>query len=237
MGITTDMVDMSNMDHVRAAIRPSTKLVWIESPTNPLLKVIDIAAVCECVHKISADVVIVVDNTFMSPYFQRPLQLGANVIVHSITKYINGHSDVVMGCVMTSDDAIAKHLVYTQLGECRASCTASVPAVGAVPSPFDCYLVNRGVKTLHVRMRAHAENGRRVAEWLESNGRVERVFYPELPSHPQHAIHKRQAKGMSGMVSFYLRGGLAQSQTFLSALKVFTLAESLGGFESLAELP
>ena len=200
-------------------------MVWVESPSNPLLKVVDIRAVTEIVKQFNEEILIVVDNTFMSPYFQKPLDLGADVVVHSITKYINGHSDVVMGAAVTNSAAIDEHLFFMQL------------AVGAVPSPFDCYLVNRGIKTLHLRMKAHSENALEAAQWLEKDPRIEKVLYPALPSHPQHEIHKKQTSGMSGMVSFYLKGGLKESRIFLSSLKVFTLAESLGGYESLAELP
>ena len=241
VGIATGMVDMSNAEDLPHLLHPSTRLVWLESPTNPLLTVTDIAAVCASVRQTCPDAIVAVDGTFMSPYFQRPLQLGADLVVHSVTKYINGHSDVTMGCAATNSDAIARRLADWQVGECETMST-SISAVGALPSPFDCHLVRLGVRTLHVRMRAHAANGRRVAEWLESESksstrRVERVLYPALPSHPQHHLHIRQTTGMSGMVSFYLRGGLAQSRTFLTALRVFTLAESLGGVESLAELP
>jgi len=224
-GLETSLVDMTDLAAVEQAFKPNTKMVWIESPTNPLLKVVDIAGVVNIAKQHNPEIIVVVDNTFMTPYFQRPLSLGADLVCHSITKYINGHSDVIMGCVMTDSDKFDEHLRFMQL------------AVGAIPSPFDAYLVNRGVKTLHVRMRAHAENGLAVAKFLEANPRVERVLYPELPSHPQHHIHKKQTKGMSGMVSFYLKGGLEESNEFLSQLKVFTLAESLGGYESLAELP
>lgn len=183
-------------------------MLWLETPSNPLLKVVDIAAVTQAAKQHSQDILIVVDNTFMSPYFQRPLNLGADVVVHSLTKYINGHSDVVMGAAITNDEKVDKHLFFMQL------------AVGAVPSPFDCYLVNRGIKTLHLRMKAHMENALAVSKWLEQNPRVEKVLYPQLPSHPQYEIHMKQAKGMSGMLSFYLRGGLQESRTFLSNLKV-----------------
>jgi len=159
-------------------------------------------------------------------YYQpRPLDLGADIVVHSITKYLNGHVDVVMGCAMTRNEEVHKHLNFFQL------------AVGANPSPFDCYLVNRGLKTLHLRMKAHYENALRVAQYLEAHPMVERVMYPALPSHPQHEIHKKQTKGMSGMMSFYLKGNLDETIQFLKNLKVFILAESLGGYESLAEHP
>jgi len=224
-GLETTLVDMTTVANVENAIRPSTKLVWIESPTNPLLKVCDIQALCAVSKKKNPNMICVVDNTFMSPYFQRPLSLGADIVHHSITKYINGHSDVIMGCVMHSNEEFNKHFNFIQL------------AMGAMANPFDCYLVNRGVKTLHLRMRAVMESGLKVAKFLEGHPAVEKVLYPELPSHPQHALHKKQAKGMSGMLSFYLKGGIEQSRTFLNSLKIFVLAESLGGYESLAELP
>jgi len=224
-GIEASFVDMTNLTAFETHLQTNTRMVWLESPTNPLLKVVDIAEVSAIAKKYNPEIVVVVDNTFMSPFFQRPLSLGADAVLHSITKYINGHSDVVMGAVMTDNERIKQHLVFQQL------------AVGAIPSPFDCFLVNRGVKTLHVRMRAHMANALAVARFLEANPRVESVLYPELESHPQHAVHRKQTKGMSGMVSFYLRGELDQSRAFLSNLKIFTLAESLGGYESLAELP
>ncbi|VDM47878.1 unnamed protein product [Toxocara canis] len=224
-GLLASFVDMTDLNAFEAALQKNTKMVWVESPSNPLLKVVDIAEIVAAVKKYNSEIVVVVDNTFMSPYFQRPLSLGADVVVHSITKYINGHSDVIMGAVMTNSKPIDEHLFFMQL------------AIGAIPSAFDCFLVNRGVKTMHLRMKAHMENATQVARFLESNPRVLRVLYPELESHPQHKVHKKQAKGMSGMVSFYLRGGLEESREFLANLKIFTLAESLGGFESLAELP
>jgi cystathionine gamma-lyase len=224
-GIKLDFADLTDVENLKAVLKPETKLVWVESPSNPLLKVVDIAAVVEVAKRHNKEIIVVVDNTFMSPYFQNPLNLGADVVVHSITKYINGHSDVVMGCAVTNNPAIDEHLFFMQL------------AVGAVPSPFDCYLVNRGIKTLHLRMKAHSESAMSVAQWLEKDPRIEKVLYPALESHPQHEIHKKQTSGMSGMLSFYLKGGLKESRTFLSSLKVFTLAESLGGYESLAELP
>ncbi|VDM63734.1 unnamed protein product [Angiostrongylus costaricensis] len=224
-GLQADFVDLTDIARLEEAFKPNTKMVWFETPSNPLLKVVDIAVVVHCVKRVNSNILVVVDNTFMSPYFQRPLSMGVDIVIHSITKYINGHSDVVMGAVITDNDDIQQHLFFQQL------------AVGAVPSPFDCFLVNRGLKTLHVRMRAHYENALAVAQYLENNERVERVLYPALPSHPQHKIHKSQTKGMSGMMSFYLKGDLEESRTFLSSLKIFTLAESLGGYESLAELP
>ncbi|VDK83826.1 unnamed protein product [Litomosoides sigmodontis] len=218
-------VDMTDMKAFSEALKANTKMIWIETPSNPLLKVVDVAVAVEITRKFRSDILIVVDNTFMSPYFQRPLSLGADAVHHSITKYINGHSDVVMGAVMTNMKSLDENLKFQQI------------AVGAVPSAFDCFLVNRGVKTLHVRMQKHMANAMQIATFLENNPRIERVFYPELRSHQQHEIHRKQTKGMSGMMSFYLKGNLETSREFLSSLKIFTLAESLGGFESLAELP
>ncbi|CAG9536514.1 unnamed protein product [Cercopithifilaria johnstoni] len=224
-GLEISFVDMTDLKSFNRSLKSNTKMIWLETPTNPLLKVIDIAAVVEITKTFRSDILVVVDNTFMSPYFQSPLSLGADAVLHSITKYINGHSDVVMGAIMTNIKNLDESLKFQQL------------AVGAIPSPFDCFLANRGVKTLHIRMRTHMDNAMQIATFLESNPRVERVFYPELQSHPQHKIHKKQTKGMSGMISFYLKGELDESRKFLSNLKIFTLAESLGCVESLAELP
>lgn len=224
MNIQTSFVDCTNPENVKNALKPNTKMVWIETPTNPTLQIVDIKAVCDVAHT-QPNVFVVVDNTFMSPYFQRPLDLGADCVMHSCTKYMNGHTDVIMGCVATNNDAIEEKLRFLQ------------NAIGPVPSPFDCFLVNRGLKTLHVRMKEHMKNGLLVAKWLEENPRVEKVLHPGLPSHPQHELAKQQMRGFSGMVTFYIKGGLKESSTFLKELKIFTLAESLGGFESLAEHP
>ncbi|WKX93698.1 hypothetical protein Q1695_011173 [Nippostrongylus brasiliensis] len=224
-GLEADFIDLTDLELLEKTFKPNTKMIWLETPSNPLLKVLDISAIVHVTKKVNPNILVVVDNTFMSPFFQRPLSLGADIVVHSITKYINGHSDVVMGAACTDSDEIQQHLFFQQL------------AVGAVPSPFDCFLVNRGIKTLHLRMKAHYDNALAIAKYLESNERVEQVLYPALPSHPQHKVHLSQTKGMSGMMSFYLKGGLEESRAFLSSLKIFTLAESLGGYESLAELP
>ncbi|KAK2722023.1 cystathionine gamma-lyase-like [Artemia franciscana] len=223
LGITTTFVDAAVPENVQKAVQPNTKLVWIETPTNPLMKLVDIGKIAKITH--AAGAILVVDNTFMSSYFQRPLELGADIVMHSLTKYMNGHSDVIMGAAMTSDEEIHKKLRFLQ------------NAIGAVPSPFDCYLVNRSLKTLHLRMRQHMENGIKVAKFLESHPLVEKVIFPGLPSHPQHELAKKQCHGSSGMMSFYIKGGLMESKKFFKALKIFSLAESLGGFESLAELP
>ncbi len=208
---------------VQAAIRPTTKLVWVETPTNPMLKVADIAGVAQVCK--SNGLVLAVDNTFMTPYFQRPLELGADVVAHSMTKYLNGHSDVVGGALIVKDEGLRQKLAFLQ------------NAAGAVPSPMDSFLVMRGTKTLHVRMDRHESNARSIAHWLVEHPQVEKVIYPGLASHPQHAIHKRQSSGFGGMISFVLKGGLDEAQRFLSACQVFTLAESLGGVESLIEHP
>jgi len=227
MNIQTSFVDATTASKVREAIQPNTRMVWIETPTNPTLKVVDIQAVADIVKefKTKQEIILVVDNTFESAYFQRPLELGADVSYYSLTKYMNGHTDVIMGSVSVNDDGIHERLRFLQ------------NAIGPVPSPFDCYLVNRSLKTLRVRMEEHQRNSLTVGVWLESHPAVVSVRHPGLPSHPQHELVKRQQYGHSGMISFYLKGKLAESKTLLSSLKVITLAESLGGYESLAELP
>ncbi|XP_038601870.1 cystathionine gamma-lyase [Tachyglossus aculeatus] len=224
MGLKLSFVDCSKLNLLEAAIRPETKLVWIETPTNPNLKVIDIEACAQIVHK-HGDIILVVDNTFMSAYFQRPLALGADICMYSATKYMNGHSDVVMGLVSVNSEDLYQRLQFLQ------------NSLGAVPSPFDCYLCNRGLKTLQIRMKQHFQNGLAVAKYLESDPRVEKVIFPGLPSHPQHELVKRQCTGCPGMITFYIKGNLQHAETFLKNLKLFSLAESLGGYESLAELP
>ncbi|CAI9739850.1 cystathionine gamma-lyase-like isoform X1 [Octopus vulgaris] len=224
LGISITFVDATDINKFAAAFQENTKLVWIETPTNPLMKVVDIAAACK-VTKEKSDAIVAIDNTFCSPYFQRPLDFGADIVVHSMTKYMNGHSDAVMGCIALNDDKMAARLRFLQ------------NACGAVPSPFDCYLVNRGLKTLHVRMKEHQKNGLAVAKFLENNPRVVKILHPGLPSHPQYELAKRQMRGFSGMVSLYIKGGIEESKKFLQNLKLFTTAESLGGFESLIELP
>ena len=222
-GVEASFVDLGDAAKVRAALRPSTRLLWVETPSNPMLKILDIAAIAEVAR--SRGVVLAVDNTFATPVLQRPLDFGATLVVHSTTKYLNGHSDVVGGAVMTSDDELGEQLHFLQ------------KAVGAVPSPFDCYLVLRGIKTLAVRMRRHVESARGIASWLEAHPRVSMVRYPGLPSHEGHAIAERQMTGPGGMITFELAGSLAQARAFLRALRIFACAESLGGVESLAEHP
>ena len=222
-GMSFSFVDLTEPSTLTDAVRPETRAVWVETPTNPLLKVIDLAAISELAHK--KKLTVICDNTFMTPVFQRPLELGCDVVVHSTTKFLNGHSDVVGGFIATNDDNIAEQLSFLQ------------NSIGAVPGPWDCWLVLRGTKTLPLRMRAHDQNGRKVAAFLAEAPGISKVIYPGLPSHPQHEIAARQASGFGGMISFVLEGGLPRARAFLSALGVFALAESLGGVESLAEHP
>ncbi|HET9596734.1 MAG TPA: cystathionine gamma-synthase [Anaeromyxobacteraceae bacterium] len=222
-GLEFSWVDMSDPANVERGLRKNTKLVWIESPTNPMLKIVDLAAVAKLARAAGARTV--VDNTFATPFFQRPLEHGIDVVAHSTTKYLNGHSDVVGGAIMTSDDALHDRLKFLQ------------NAVGGVPGPMDAFLVLRGLKTLHVRMERHAANALHVARFLEAHPQVERVTYPGLPSHPQHALARRQMSGSGGMLTFVLRGGLPAARAFLESVRLFALAESLGGVESLIEHP
>ncbi len=222
MGIEFDTVDLTDLDAVRKAIREETRVVWVETPTNPLLKIVDIAEVSAIAHESGAWVV--VDNTFASPYLQQPLELGADIVLHSTTKYLSGHSDVVGGFVATSDPTIAERLYFLQ------------KSLGAIPGPFDCWLVLRGIKTLAVRMRQHCENARRVAAFLESHQSVERVLYPGLPSHPGHEIAARQMRDFGGMISF-LAHSEEEAVELCARTAIWKLAESLGGVESLIEHP
>ncbi|MBQ3688717.1 MAG: PLP-dependent transferase [Bacteroidales bacterium] len=221
--ISATYVDATKPENIENAITPKSKLIWIESPTNPLMKLADIKAIAQIAHK--HGLILVVDNTFLSPYFQRPLDLGADIVVYSTTKYIGGHSDVLGGSVVLNNDDYYKKLAYNQ------------NAVGAVLSPFDSYLTLRGVKTLAVRMQQHQKNALTLAEFLESSPKVKRVNFPLLKSHPQHALAEAQSSGSSGIFSFELVGTLDDAQNFLSKLKLFATAESLGGVESLIEIP
>jgi cystathionine beta-lyase/cystathionine gamma-synthase len=221
-GLTFTYVDMRDLDAVRAALRPNTKLLWLETPTNPLLSLADIAAIAALR---APGQIVAVDNTFASPYFQSPLALGADVVVHSTTKYIGGHSDVVGGVVVTNDDALAEQVKFHQ------------NAVGGVPSPFDAFLTLRGAKTLALRMEQHERNARAVAAFLSERDDVARVYYPGLPSHPQHELARRQMRGFGGMVSFVPRGPVERALAFARQVRLFSLAESLGGVESLLCLP
>lgn len=222
-GLEFSFVPMQDLDAVKAAILPSTRLVWIETPTNPLLKLVDIEAVVQIAR--SHNLKTAVDNTFMSPVFQNPAALGADIVMHSMTKYLNGHSDVVMGALMLNDDDLYAQLKFIQ------------NSIGAVPGPFDCWLTLRGIKTLALRMERHAANAMSLATWLSSHPKVERVIYPGLPSHPQHELAKKQMAGFGGMITFFVRGGEPEARKVLSTVRLFTLAESLGGVESLIEHP
>lgn len=217
-GLEFSYVDMTDLSAVSSAVKPTTKLFWIETPSNPLLKLADIAAIASLA---GPERLVAVDNTFATPYFQQPLSLGAGIVVHSTTKYIGGHSDVVGGIAITDDAALHDAIRFMQ------------NAVGAVPGPQDAFLTMRGAKTLALRMHEHARNAQMVAEFLEARGDVARVYYPGLPSHPQHALAKRQMSGFGGMVSFELEGPPKRALDFASRLQYFSLAESLGGVESL----
>jgi cystathionine gamma-synthase/cystathionine gamma-lyase len=223
LGISTTRVDMSAPENVRAALTPKTRMVWLETPTNPMLKIFDIAAVASIAKEAGA--LVVVDNTFATPVLQQPLALGADVVLHSATKYLNGHSDVVGGVVVTNDANYAERLRFQQ------------NALGAVPSPFDCYMVLRGLKTLHLRVSRSCATARVIAERLAAERSVVAVHYPGLPSHPGHALAKRQMKDVGAMITLVLSGGLPRARAFLSSLEIFACAESLGGVESLAEHP
>ena len=222
-GITFDYLDLSDPEALHAALRPSTRMLWLESPTNPLMKLVDIQALAAIAH--AHDVLVMVDNTFMSPYFQRPLELGADLVLHSTTKYINGHSDLIGGVVITDDDRLGSELKFM------------ANAVGGVQATFDSWLCLRSLKTLAVRMQAHANNAMATARYLEAHPRVKRVMYPGLPSHPQHTLACRQMSGFGGMLAMELDTDLAGARRFLESVRIFTLAESLGGVESLIEHP
>ncbi|MCD8073349.1 MAG: PLP-dependent aspartate aminotransferase family protein [Alistipes sp.] len=222
-GLEVSYVDLSDPGQFERVVRPNTKVLWIESPTNPMIRICDIAGLSAMAH--SRGILVVCDNTFLSPYFQQPLALGADVVVHSSTKYIGGHSDVLGGALLTDDSAL-----YEKLKGIQNNC-------GAVLSPFDSYLNIRGLKTLAVRMERHQQNALAVAGFLKSHPRVTRVLYPGLEDHPGHDIIRRQAMGYGGMLSFEIDGNLADAKQFLSRLRLFSLAESLGGVESLIELP
>jgi cystathionine gamma-lyase len=223
LGLSFDYVDMSDARNVERGLRKNTKLVWIESPTNPMLKLVDLREVARIARAHGARTV--VDNTFATPFFQRPIEHGIDVVVHSTTKYLNGHSDVIGGAAMTSDEDLFARLQFLQ------------NAVGGVPSPLDSFLVLRGLKTLHVRMQRHAENATALARFLEAHPQAEKVTYPGLPSHPHHALARRQMSGFGGMLTFVIKGGLPAARAFLENVEIFACAESLGGVESLIEHP
>lgn len=222
-GIDTTFVDLSNQKEFEAALRPNTKLVMLESPTNPLLRVFDLAAIARvCKAK---KILTLADNTFASPYLQQPLRFGCDLVVHSLTKYLGGHSDLVGGILVGNDPDLHKRLMHFQ------------NSVGGTPGPMDCFLVLRGTKTLHVRMDRHCQNALAVAKWLEAHPRVERVHYPGLPSHPQHQLAMKQMRAGGGMVSVELKATVEQGKKVASSFHVFSLAESLGGVESLVDHP
>ena len=223
-GINFHFVDMSEIKEIEQAINEQTKMIWIETPTNPLLKVVDIEAITFIAR--AKNILTVVDNTFASPYLQNPLDLGADIVMHSVTKYLGGHSDTVMGALMLNDDELAKQLAFIQ------------NACGAVPGPQDCFLVLRGIKTLHVRMQRHCENAMKMAQWLYEHPKVGKVYYPGLESHSGHEIAKRQMRDFGGMVSFELKGDVYEEAVkVMESLQVFSLGESLGGVESLCTHP
>lgn len=223
-GIKFHFVDMSDEAAVRAVMNEKTKMVWLETPTNPLLRIIDIALMIQIGHEYNS--IVVVDNTFASPYLQNPAKMGADIVMHSATKYINGHSDVVMGVLCTSSDELRDRLAFIQ-----NSC-------GATPGPMDCFLTLRGIKTLHIRMQRHCENGAKVAHWLKSHPKVGEVYWPGFESHPNHAVAKKQMKDFGGMISFTLKDdAIEKALTFLKSTQLFALAESLGGVESLVGHP
>lgn len=222
-GISFSFVDLTNPDNFVSAITAATKMVWLETPTNPTLKLVDIAKIAaEAKRK---DILTVVDNTFMSPYFQKPLSLGADLVVHSVTKYIGGHSDIVGGACITARADLAERMAFLS------------NSMGAIQAPFDAFMCLRSLKTLKVRMEAHAINAMAVAEFLSQHPKVEKVIYPGLKSHPQHSLAKQQMTGFGGMITFHIRGGLPAARKFLENVRIFALAESLGGVESLVEHP
>jgi cystathionine gamma-lyase len=217
-------VDLSNMAALAAAVRPETRMIWIETPTNPTLRLVDIAQVSTWAR--ARNILTVVDNTFATPWVQRPLELGADIVVHSATKYLNGHSDMVGGIAVTADNDLGERVGFLQ------------NAVGGISGPFDSFLALRGLKTLPLRMRQSSESALAIATWLERHPQVSRVLYPGLPSHPQHALARTQMQnGFSGIVSFFIKGGVEKAKSFLECCRLFTLAESLGGVESLVDHP
>lgn len=223
LGITCTRADLTKAGELEKAMTPRTKIVWLETPSNPMLKVIDIRAVAKAAR--SKGAMTVVDNTFATPYLQNPIALGADIVCHSSTKYLGGHSDVVGGVLVTDDDALETKLRFVQ------------NAVGAIPGPMDCFLVLRSTKTLHVRVDRHCSNAMAIARWMEKNPKIEKVIYPGLESHPQHALAKEQMRAFGGMISVVIKGGLDASRRFLERVDIFSLAESLGGVESLIEHP
>jgi cystathionine gamma-synthase len=224
-GLSFTYVEMSDLDQVRSALRPETRLAWIETPTNPLLKIADIEAISQLAKENRPDTIVVVDNTFASPYLQQPLMLGADISMHSTTKYLGGHSDVVGGALVTTDSELYGQLKFLQ------------NAIGAVPGPMDCWLTLRGIKTLALRMERHSENGDRIARFLVDHPAIEAVLYPGLPDHPGYEVARKQMRSFGGMISFIIKGGLEPARRMAASTQIFLLAESLGGVESLIEHP
>lgn len=222
-GLEFSYTDLTNIENFKLSLQPNTKMVWLETPTNPTLKLTDISAICQLAHQ--KNILVVVDNTFMSPFFQRPIELGADIVVHSATKYIGGHSDMVGGVAVTNRSDLSEKIAFLS------------NSIGAVQGAFDSFLALRSLKTLPLRMKAHQENAIIIAKYLESHPLVEKVVYPGLSSHPQHQLALQQMLGFGGMITFFIKGGLAASRKFLESVKVFALAESLGGVESLIEHP
>lgn len=223
MGLEFSYVDLTSPQVLERAVQKNTRLIWLETPTNPTMKLVDIKWVSDFARQ--RKLLTVVDNTFMSPYFQNPIRLGADIVMHSATKYIGGHSDALGGVAVTDNEEIKEKFQFL------------IKSIGGVASPFDSYMMLRSLKTLAVRMEAHQANAIKVAEFLENHKKIERVLYPGLPSHPQHELAIKQSSGFSGMISLYLKGGLKESRAFLEKLRIFALAESLGGVESLVEHP
>lgn len=224
MGIETDYVDFDDLEGFERALKPNTKVVWIESPTNPLLTILDIKAISDVVHS-KSKAILVVDNTFLTSYLQRPLELGADIVMYSLSKFTNGHSDVVMGAITTNDKKLYENIKYYHI------------STGLVPAPYDCFIVSRSLKTLSLRMERHSENSYAVAKFLDGHPKVEKVFHPSLKSHPKHEIALSQSYGHSGIMSFYIKGSLEEAQKFFKSLKLILVAESLGGVESSVSFP
>jgi len=223
-GLDFSFIDLNDMAALEAAVQPNTRMIWCETPTNPLLKIVDIARLAEFARK--RGIWLAVDNTFSSPILQRPLELGAHLVMHSATKYLNGHSDMVGGMIVVGDDTgLAEQMTFLQ------------NAVGGIQGPFDSFLALRGLKTLHLRMKAHCENAGQLAEWLQTHPAVEKVAYPGLASHPQHALAKRQMDGFGGMISVWVKGSLDKARSVMERTELFACAESLGGVESLVNHP
>jgi len=222
-GLDFSFVDLTDMDALQDAIQENTRMIWVETPSNPLLKLVDLASVVAIAG--ANDLLVVTDNTFATPFIQRPLEFGCDIVMHSVTKFLNGHSDMVGGVAVTADEGIAEQLGFLQ------------NSIGSVPGPFDCFLALRGLKTLDVRMQRHCQNAAVIADWLEADSRVEGVLYPGLESHPQHELAIAQMGPYGGIVTFFIKGGVEASRSFLEKCEIFALAESLGGVESLVDHP